>query len=142
MSTAGFIGVIVLVVISLFGFALPFLQQRQRDALSGKRVMAQKARDELLTTYERVLATIRDLDEDHHTGKLAPDVYQRERSYWTEKGILLLQQLEPDSDNAQAQVEAAAQRHLSDNEEPDAVLDDAIEQAIAAYRQAQSGASA
>ena len=100
-------------------------------ASSRTMVEAQKKRDELLTGYERVLATIRDLDEDHQTGKLDPGTYQREREYWTEQGILLLQKLDPDADNVQASEPVIDEPEKSD---ADAELDDAIEKAIANYR--------
>jgi hypothetical protein len=127
MTTGAIIASIVLIAIALFGIALPFLQQRRNQNRELETALSQKKRDELLTDYERVLATIRDLDEDHLTGKLVPETYQRERAYWTEQGILLLQKLEPDTETT------------SDTEiESDDVLDDAIEKAIAEYRQAQA----
>lgn len=129
MNMISLIIVGVLVLITLVALAQPFVLQRnanRRDTGS-----SQIQRDELLTDYERVLATIRDLDEDHQTGKLGEEAYQRERAYWTEQGIVLLQQLEPDSE---PEVDIAPKPVT----EVDKVLDDAIEQAIAAYRQAEA----
>lgn len=133
MTVAGLIGGIVLLAIALFVIAQPFLQQRRNQNRELATALSQRERDELLTDYERVLATIRDLDEDHQTGKLAPDTYQRERSYWTEQGILLLQKIEPDTkaDEDVSIVENDADKVA------DAALDDAIEKAIADYRQAE-----
>jgi len=141
MEMTSLVIVTILVIVSLGVLAMPFLG-RHSDA-EDNAVAMQKARDELVTTYERVLATIRDLDEDHNTGKLQPEIYKQERAYWTEQGIRLLQQLEPDAeqaiDNDRQPVKAAQPARAANT--PDVMLDDAIEQAIAAYRQAQTNAS-
>ncbi|MBZ0291352.1 MAG: hypothetical protein K8L99_02185 [Anaerolineae bacterium] len=134
MSIEGMIGAVILVVVTLFGIGLPFLRRRWTP-VSASELAFEKAREELLTTYERVLATIRDLDEDYQTGKLSEDTYQQERAYWTERGMLLLEQLEPDMEN---EVKSKPQRGQSTSDNADQVLDDAIEQAIKAYRQAQN----
>jgi hypothetical protein len=131
MTPAGLIVSLVLLAIAVIGVALPFLQQRRNQNRELATALSQIKRDELLTDYERVLATIRDLDEDHQTGKLAPDTYQRERAYWTEQGILLLQKLEPDA-------EALSTESEVDNAGDSDALDDAVERAIAEYRRAQA----
>lgn len=127
MSIEGLIGSVILVLVGLVTVSLPFLR-RNWAGLSPRERAIQKARDELLTTYERVLATIRDLDEDYQTGKLTDTEYQQERGYWAERGVYLLQQLEPDAASPEP-VRASPQ---------ETVLDDAIENAIKAYRQAQN----
>ena len=127
MSIEGLIGSIILVLVGLVTVSLPFLR-RNWAGVSARERAVQKARDELLTTYERVLATIRDLDEDYQTGKLTDAEYQTERGYWAERGVYLLQQLEPD---------AAPPEPVSTSVQ-ETVLDDAIENAIKAYRQAQN----
>jgi hypothetical protein len=131
MTTTGLIVSLVLLVIAVISVALPFLQQRRNQNRELATALSQIKRDELLTDYERVLATIRDLDEDHQTGKLAPDTYQRERAYWTEQGILLLQKLEPDAQTLADETEA-------DSAGDSDALDDAVERAIAEYRRAQA----
>lgn len=134
MSIEGVIGGVVLLVVALVVIALPFLRERWTP-ISAREVMLHKAREELMTTYERILASIRDLDEDYQTGKLTEDVYQRERAYWAERGVLVLQQLEPDPAQAGGpppdDAAASATRF-------DPALDDEIEQAIRAYRRAQN----
>lgn len=129
MTVTGLVVGIVLFFVSLVALLYPFVQQGRRN--NRVNVVAQKKRDELLTSYERVLAMIRDLDEDHQTGKLDPDDYQREREYWTEEGIVLLQQLDPDGNGVKV-----AEKLLDEPEQSDAdeALDDAIEKAIADYR--------
>lgn len=124
MSQVTLLAGLVLIAVTMLAIAQPFINQRRnayRDSTE------QKQRDELLTNYERVLATIRDLDEDHQTGKLAEATYQRERQYWTERGITLLQQLETAIDT---QPTALTQ--------PTDEMDDAIERAIAEYREVRA----
>jgi hypothetical protein len=133
MTITGLIAGIVLLLVTLYVLAQPFLQHRQHQKGELSAAVAQKQRDELLTSYERILATIRDLDEDHSTGKLPPETYQQERAYWTEQGILLLQQLEPDVDvlNSETPVVEPVEKPVADK-----ALDEAIEKAIAEYRKA------
>jgi hypothetical protein len=135
MTITGLIAGIVLLLVTLYVLAQPFLQHRQHQKGELSAAVAQKQRDELLTSYERILATIRDLDEDHSTGKLPPETYQQERAYWTEQGILLLQQLEPavDALNAETPVVEQAEKPAADK-----ALDEAIEKAIAEYRKASA----
>lgn len=132
MSIGGMIGAAILIVITLAAILRPYLNTKQnlRRVLASEK---QRSQDELVTSYERVLSMIRDLDEDYHTGKLNPDSYQEERAYWTEQGIKLLQKIEPDND-----IQLPVEEHSEEPDEADAVLDDAIEQAIAAYRQAKA----
>ena len=129
MTITGLIIGIVLLIVALLALALPFVQEQRTSSRTD--MTAQKKRDELLTSYERVLATIRDLDEDHQTGKIAPEAYQKEREYWTEQGILFLQELDPDGDTLSPVDEVVA---IETPEIADEVLDDAIEKAIAEYR--------
>ena len=131
MTPTGLIFSLVLLAIAVISVALPFLQQRRNQNRELATALSQIKRDELLTDYERVLATIRDLDEDHQTGKLAPDTYQRDRAYWTEQCILLLQKLEPDAEALSTENEVA---NAGDSD----TLDDAVERAIAEYRRAQA----
>jgi hypothetical protein len=91
MSIPGILMALVLVALSVAIVALPLLRansSRSREAL------ARKAHDEILTAYERVLTTIRDLDEDFQTGKLQETEYQEERTRRVQQGAVLLQQLE------------------------------------------------
>ena len=54
---------------------------------SGEELARQKQREILATTYERTLASLRDVDEDHLTGKLAERITKTERAYWTDQGV-------------------------------------------------------
>lgn len=139
MSSTGLIVVILVAAASAFWIALPMITRR-KIATSLVQIQKQKAHDELLTTYERILASIRDLDEDFNTGKLQEDVYQQERAYWADRGVQVLQQLDPQAkqqviEKTNGNGKAKAEKPQTD---ADAVLDDAIEDAILAYRQAKT----
>jgi len=141
MSGESTLIILVLGVLSLAILGWPFMQQRTRKGRQ-RFLAAERERDELLTAYERVLATIRDLDEDYNTGKLRPDIYQQDREYWASEGIKLLEQLDPKAAAAEVAT-GKSQRRSQRAEQPveaDRVLDDAIEDAILAYRRAQSEA--
>lgn len=129
MTPTTVIAGIAFLMITLVVLGFPFIQQGRSNDLAS--AIEQKKRDELLTSYERILATIRDLDEDHQTGKILLETYQNERSYWTEQGILLLKQLE-DEDDGVIESESG-----TETTESDKAMDDAVEKAIAEYREAQ-----
>lgn len=76
MSTEGVIAAVVMVIIGLVWLAFPLL--RRKSSLNVQEVARQKERAALLTTYERTLASIRDLDDDHLTGKLSEADYETE----------------------------------------------------------------
>lgn len=129
MSTEGLLFSAVMFVLGIAWVLMPVLVRK--SALRREQLAAQKARDELLTTYERVLAVIRDLDEDFATGKLTEDVYQRERELWSQRGVDILQILENAGHQPAARSEAAGPKSDADK-----ILDDVIERAIADYRAA------
>lgn len=133
MSDIGLLGSMFLLGFALLVVGLPFLPTNKLWGSSREPAAMQYERDDLLTTYERVLATIRDLDEDYRTGKMTQESYQQERSHWTEQGIMLLQKLEPDLDDKEADlpaVEEVPTRGFVDEDDP-------VEAAIRAYKQAQ-----
>lgn len=148
MSLEGTIAAVIMLIIGAAWLVLPIL--RRRYAASTAELARQKERDALLTTYERTLASLRDVDEDHLTGKLAQEDYEAERAYWTEQGVAVLEALEkaggkapqpkaprsPKAAKRQRNVAPQPAYEVSDsdaNADPDAVLDDAIEQTIANY---------
>jgi hypothetical protein len=129
--------VIVLVVagIGLFWLAFPFIN---RAGLQAERAFKQRDQEKLLVDYERVLTTIRELDDDFRLGKLAQETYQVEREAWVEQGTALVEQLE--------KLKVAAPSRPPKSKPPkeskpdaDADLDAALEQAIAKYVKAKSG---
>lgn len=148
MSTEGSVLVLIIGALSLVFLGYPFW--RARFALNDAQLAAQRQRDTLLVSYERVLSVIRDLDDDYSAGKLLEAEYETNRSRWAERGVELLHALEamgvsqPDgrkmrrqpAAGALANHESAAPTTAGDSEQ---ALDDAIERAIASYSQAISG---
>lgn len=128
MSSTGMILSIVLVAAALFFVFWPFLRRSSADAAEAARL--RKAHDELLTSYERVLSSIRDLDEDFQIGKLDAETHQREREFWTERGVALLKEIEADI----ARSGGPRRKMTGSDGKADQALDSAIEEAILAYR--------
>ncbi len=134
MSTEGVLAAVVMIVIGLIWLAFPLV--RRKSSANAQEIATQKERAALLTTYERTLASIRDLDEDHLTGKLAQADYELERGQCAEQGVSILQELEKYGVKKPAKPAKAGSRQKANSTtqvDPDAQLDDAIEQAIAAY---------
>jgi hypothetical protein len=139
MSTGVIIISIVVFVLGVAWLAWPLVQR------SSARLQAdsarQRERDLLLTHYERVLTILRDLDEDHALGKLASEPYAIERERWGAEGAALLEALERTGGQKPVKAPAAAAAPAEPQSDADAALDDAIEQAIASYIQAQQRTS-
>lgn len=132
MSIEGTIAAVVMLVLGGAWLALPIL--RRRFSPNPEELTRQKERDALTTVYERTLASLRDVDEDHLTGKLAQVDYEAERAYWTDQGVAVLQALEKAGGAKPTKGRKA--RVLEQPvgvDDPDAMLDDAIEQTIASY---------
>jgi hypothetical protein len=132
MSLGGLIASALLVAIALVEILRPFLKKRRavEHMVLDKK---QRTQDELVTTYERVLSTIHDLDDDYNTGKIEPNSYQEERKRWTEQGVKLLQQIGVKEDV----VLPMSDDVVSESDVVDDVLEDEVERAIAEYRAAQ-----
>lgn len=146
MSAEGLIGSIIVLGLTAVLLGFPFLGRKTIQSQSQNQLM--KQRDELLTTYERVVASIRDLDDDHLTGKLDNETYNRERDMWSERGVQVLAELDElgmDAPAIKAQRKAArknaavangqsaAQKPAAQPATAEAELDDAIEAAISRY---------
>lgn len=128
MSVTGILIGVLMLVGSLAWLAFPLLKRQdaaRKTAVDPDQVAA----------YERILQTVRDLDEDYLVGKLPAEQYTAERARWMEQGAAHLESLEKltgkpahkKSHHAKptpAQVDTAGQ-------------DDAVEQAIAAYIRAR-----
>jgi hypothetical protein len=130
MSSAGLIFALLASGVSVAYVLLPMMRSAQTDTRSAR---ARKARDELLTAYERVLAALRDLDEDFQTGKLDAATHQEERGVWMQRGAGLLQQLETLDAATHAEIQTPAFTTKQ-------TLDDPVEAIIARYAQSK-GAS-
>jgi len=132
MSIEGLIAAAVIVFALLLYVAYPFARREHRA--DADRLRANRQRDRLLMVYERVLTNIRDIDEDHRTGKMQPrtgkmqpDDYDLEREPWVQRGIQVLRAL--DTLDAEHLLTSA-----DDDASIDRAIDDRIEAAIAARR--------
>ncbi len=128
MSIEGTIAALVMLVAGVAWLALPVL--RRKYSASADELARLKERETLLATYERTLTALRDVDEDHLTGKLAQADYEAERAYWTDQGVAVLQALEQAGGKPPVKAQKPAAAEPSD---ADAQLDDAIEKTIANY---------
>lgn len=126
MSTTGLLFALVVTCVSLAWLALPIISVRRVHDASAP---ARKLRDELLTTYERVLASIRDLDEDYQMGKLDAETYETERTQWMQRGSAVLHQIEQVT---LSEPEKGAETPKTTD------LDDAVEAMIARYARSAS----
>lgn len=126
MSIEGLVFAFILVaIVALWVFA-PMLGEKSKQKIEGE--IQQKQHERLLVFYEQTLRNIRDLDDDHATGKISATDYQREREEWAQRGVALLKAL--DSLNTQGIMTPDTYTLMSE----DASVDDAIEAAVAAYR--------
>ena len=125
MSVEGLMAASVLLAIVALIVVAPLLR---RDSDHADDARLQKQRERLLVYYERVLTKIRDLDEDHATGKMLDVDYGQEREEWVQRGIHVLRAL----DNLHAQ--NIIPEAITDDAAVDEAIDDAIEAAIKAYR--------
>ena len=127
MSIEGLIlGFVVLGVVILF-VALPLLRRDAPFDRQALQIARQRERAHLY--YERVLRNLRDLDDDHTLGKLDDAVYHQERALWAQRGVQVLKAL----DALEAGALIAAKD--ADDAQIDRSLDDAVEAAVAAYRE-------
>jgi len=128
MSDVGILMAVALVFASLIAVGYPLLSQH---IALGDRARQRRLHDELTTSYERIVATLRDLDEDFRTGKLNESDYRPEREQWVARGIIILQQIEevgplpqqititPNTeDQTDAQIEEAIARYMNTMKEP------------------------
>ena len=92
MSTTGLLLALGTALIGAAWIMFPlWLARRDASALGTE---SQKSREALITRYERILASIRDLDEDFLVGKLSEAAYQQERAAWVAEGTVTLQAIE------------------------------------------------
>lgn len=121
MSIEGLIGSALVALVLLMAVLWPFVIQPRRS-VSDEALTHQRER--ALTYYERVLNNIRDLDEDHATGKIDTETYTVERENWAQRGAQLLKLLdELDHDHAIAP-------QAADEAEIDAAIEASIDAAM------------
>ena len=125
MSIEGLIGLIVMLIVGVGGLLLPFLTSK-KALISPRKREIEVSRDELVVNYERVLSTLRDLEDDSKSHKMHPEDYEREHAYWSQYGIKLLHLLDGNTDlNDEPKI------NDSDDE---LMLDRSVEEAIYNYR--------
>ena len=124
MSIPGLLIALLLSLIALAILARPLLgpARQRRSARNSLRLES----DRVKSYYERVLTNIRDLDEDFATGKINEADYQAEREVWAQRGIRLLR--------VQDRLEREG-NPPADGDDGERI-DQAIEEAVAAYRDA------
>jgi hypothetical protein len=128
MSIGGLIFFLVLLSLTALVVVAPLLRRAEPLADDNR---LRKQQERLLVYYERVLTNLRDLDEDHLTGKMPDADYAEERELWMQRGVQVLRALDelgqhsiiPDAIHDEAAIDEA--------------IDSAIENAIAAYRSGQ-----
>ncbi len=124
MSLEGLVVSVTILVIAVLWIAAPLFRRR----LVQSDDTVQKQRDRLLTSYERVLNNVRDLDEDFSTGKLQAEDHDLEREQLVQRGIRILMELDK-LDTAHAEHVSGALAGESGKS-----VDESIEEAVAAYR--------
>lgn len=132
MSIEGLIFFLLLLAVTVALVAAPLL--RRDSSQSADTLHIQKQRERLLIYYERVLTNLRDLDEDHTTGKMPADAYNAEREEWVQRGIQVLRALD------ELEEHSMIPTAVRDDAAVDEAIDDAIEAAIAARRKAARSA--
>lgn len=132
MSIEGLIGLLLMLVVGFGALILPFLLSKKTPTSVRKREI-DLSRDELIASYERVLATLSDLEDDSKSHKMHPADYERERAYWSQYGIKLLHLLDGDTEI----VDDPASDNIDDAE---LMLDRSVEEAIYNYRVALQSA--
>lgn len=125
MSVAGLVFGLIILLAALIWIGAPLLRREKTGAGDDgvHDALHQKQRERLLLIYERVLTNIRDLDEDHTTGKMQTADYESERETWVQRGIQVLKAMDH-----------MDEQHPIANVADDAAIDEEIERAIAAYR--------
>lgn len=137
METASLVILLIVLALGAAWLALPFT--RGRDSSVSHEADARQNR---VNEYARVVAALRDLEEDHTTGKVGDDAYEAEKARLSGQGVALLEALDKEGLLPAAQQEAQGK---SPRETPggtgsaaDQALDEALEAAIARYASAKA----
>ena len=128
MSIGGTIFFLGALLITGLWIAMPLLGRERRTQAEADRI--EKQRDRLLVYYERVLTNLRDLDEDHATGKMRDEDYTTEREDWMLRGVQVLKAIDT------LEEQSIIPTDIRDDAGVDEAIDDAIEASISAYRNA------
>ena len=133
MSIAGLVTFLILIALTSLFIAMPLLRKGSAD--TGDTLHIQMQKERLLVYYERVLTNVRDLDEDHATGKMPDADYAAEREDWMLRGVQVLRTLDALEDHS-----VIPDAMQTDEASVDEAIDDAIEATIAARRKAAKSA--
>ena len=87
MSIPGLLLAMLMALLALAVVAYPLLRGQSASDADSRQ-------DDIDARYERALLNIRDLDEDHATGKLDAQSYRTEREVWVQRGIELLRMMD------------------------------------------------
>jgi hypothetical protein len=120
MSVEGIIFAVILTAGVAFVALRPLFRARSITTSTSR----EKQRERVLAYYERVLLNVRDLDDDHATGKIHADEYAQERELWVSRGTALLALLDELDDHNIAEADAS-----------DAEIDALIEAKVSALKQ-------
>ena len=135
METGSLVILLIILALGAAFLAWPFVRGRS------ERTAADASRQTLVNDYARVVAALRDLDEDHTTGKIGDTAYAAEKSRLSEQGVVLLEQLDqqgllPTLKTAGAAPETSVPPGKDSG--ADQALDEALEAAIARYASAKA----
>ncbi|MFN8378162.1 MAG: hypothetical protein U0452_05775 [Anaerolineae bacterium] len=137
METASLVILLIVLVLGIVWLAIPFV--RGRDASVSHEA---DKRQDMVNTYARVVAALRDLEEDHTTGKLNDEAYEAEKARLSAQGVALLEALDKEGWLPAAQQEVQMQTlHETaggNGSAADQALDEALEAAIARYASAKA----
>ena len=129
MSTGGILVALILLAIVALWVTRPLFGRV--TITKTESLLRERQRSRLLVFYERVLTNIRDLEEDHATGKIATGDYESERESQTQRGIQVLKTLDRLDGMISEAVEVAP---ASSDNLLDQALEATIEEAVAAFR--------
>ena len=135
METGSLVILLIILALSAAFLAWPFVRGRS------ERTAADASRQTLVNDYARVVAALRDLEEDHTTGKIDDVAYAAEKNRLSEQGVVLLEQLDrqgllPALETAGAAPDKAVAP--GKGSAADQALDEALEAAIARYAGAKA----
>lgn len=125
MSLEGLVVSLTILVIVGLWVAAPLVNRRLQQARADSD--SQLRHERLLAQYDRLLASLRDLEEDNATGKFQPDDYMPEREQLIQRGVQLLAMM----DTISLEKNPSSEKHMH---LPKDDVDRAIEDAVASRR--------
>ena len=108
--TGGYLLVIVLAVVAVAYIVAPLLR---KDALEAERSADNRSEErDLLSKHGMLLASLKDLEEDHATAKIDDEDYEELRSRLTGEAVEILKQLDKQKQKQKEEDEAQKRPHL------------------------------